>query len=74
MGATGLGAGGGASVGLGERDSEGGLPPVKETEVEHLETRHHTHHHHIFTCSIDIFCCFLSPGRKHVRTELLSWL
>lgn len=57
----------------GERD-RGRAPPVKETEEEHLETRHHTHHHHIFTRSIDIFCCFLGPGRKHVRTELLGWL
>lgn len=73
MGATGLGAGGGAGVGLGERET-GRAPPVKETEVEHLDTRHHTHHHHIFTRSIDIFCCFLGPGRKHVRTELLGWL
>nr|KAF6452381.1 GABA type A receptor associated protein like 1 [Molossus molossus] len=56
----------------GTGDEKAGLPHGGDRRPRPLETLHRIHRHHSFTCSIDVFCCFLGPGRKHVRTELMD--
>lgn len=73
MGARGLGGRGRGVCGTWGR--RGRAPTVEETEGEDLWKHYTTHTVIVFShAQLIFFRCFLGPGGKHVRTELLAWL